>query len=263
MRRPVSVDKVSRPATGASALGLLVLACLGLQACAPDSHALSEVAELNDPFEQANRQVYAFNTTVRTTLTPVVAGAAPLGPFWRGIHNVLVNLREPMVFANDLAQGRECAAGASLRRFMVNSTLGVGGILDVGKELGVEAHENDFGQTLAVWGMPSGPFLVIPALGPADARGVSGMAVEFAADPVDIGWRSLGLAEVSWPLTGMDIADRQIDSAGDLERLERSSLDGYAALRSAYRQNLEAAINDDKCPRVLSLSPLRNASTEP
>ena len=237
-----------------------------LDACASlpsDAVALGQVEQLNDPLEAANREIYAFNTGARHVLSPVVEQGAVLGPLWLGVHNVLVNLREPLVFSNDLAQGRDCAAGASLRRFMVNSTLGIGGIFDVGKKFGIEAHENDFGQTLAVWGLPPGPFLMLPVLGPSDMRGTTGMAVEYFADPVDIGVRSASIVAATWPVTGIDVADREINAASDLDRLERSSLDGYAALRSAYRQDLESSIADDKCPAVLKVTDLGNGRPEP
>ena len=170
---------------------------------------------------------------------------------WRGIHNFLVNLREPLTFVNDLAQGRDCAAGASLRRFMVNSTLGVAGIFDVARELGVEAHDNDFGQTLAVWGLPSGPYMVLPVLGPSDLRAVSGTAVEFFADPVDLAWQSAGLIQVALPIAGADFVDRQLTATDDLNPDDRKIADQYVALREAYRRNLAASVTDDKCTPTL------------
>jgi len=238
------------------ALSCVVVGALALGACAvlpSDATALADAEQLNDPFEPVNRGIYAFNTEVRHTLSPLVADAGIFTPVLVGVHNVLVNLREPLVFSNDLIQGRDCAAGASLRRFMVNSTIGLGGVLDVGKDLGIEAHENDFGQTLAVWGAPAGPFMMLPVLGPSDFRGTTGMVVEYFADPVDVGFRGAGLHGVGLPLTGMDLTDREIEVGDDLDKLDRTSLDGYAALRSAYRQNLDSSISDDRCPAVLRI----------
>lgn len=223
-------------------------ACLtALAACGLSPVRSSALIETDDPLEPINRQIWAFNTTVTGPLDDV-RDDAPSGAVWRGIHNVLVNLREPLTFANDLAQGRDCAAGAALRRFMVNSTLGVGGIFDVARELGVPAHDNDFGQTLAVWGVPSGPFLMVPILGPWDARAATATAVEFVADPVDLAWRSAGLAQVVLPLAGADLLDRQLTGTDDASGTSSSAGDGYAAMRDAYRRNLAAAVADDKCP---------------
>lgn len=230
---------------------------LALSACAAlpsDPAERAEVELLNDPLEPMNREIFAFNTEVRRALEPLrkaTASGEPLAPIWIGIRNILINLREPLVFVNDLAQGRECAAGASLRRFMVNSTLGVGGLFDVAKEYGVDAHDNDFGRTLAVFGIPDGPYLMLPILGPADLRATAGIAAEYFADPVDIGLRRLGADAAGWSVAALDVTERQFEAAPDMEKLERTSLDGYAALRSAYRQYLVEDLKDENCPAVL------------
>jgi phospholipid-binding lipoprotein MlaA len=228
-----------------------------LAACATHAPGLQAgVEEINDPLEPINREIYRFNTQVRRALEPVrqaTATGGVLAPIWLGIHNVLSNLREPLVFANDLAQGRECAAGASLRRFMVNSTLGVGGIFDVAKSYGVDAHDNNVGRTLATLGMPEGPYLVLPVLGPSDLRGTAGMAAEYVADPINIGLRSGGASVAHWPITGLDVTDKNFEAAPDLEKLERTSLDGYAALRSAYRQYEAKELKGDGCPEALQI----------
>jgi len=236
-----------------------------LSACAAlptDPTVRAEVELLNDPLEPMNREIYAFNTEVRRALEPLrkaTASGEPLAPIWIGIRNVLVNLREPLVFINDLAQGRECAAGASLRRFMVNSTLGVGGVFDVAKSYGIDAHDNDFGRTLAVFGIPDGPYLMLPVLGPADLRATAGIAAEYFADPVDIGLRRIGASAAGWSIAALDVTERNFEAAPDMEKLERTSLDGYAALRSAYRQYLAEDLKDDNCPAVLL--PIAEASS--
>lgn len=235
-------------------------ALLALSACAAlpsDPAARAEVELLNDPLEPMNREIYAFNTEVRRALEPLreaTGRGQPLAPIWIGIHNVLVNLREPLIFANDLAQGRECSAGASLRRFMVNSTLGLGGIFDVAKAYGIEAHDNDVGRTLAVMGLPDGPYLMLPVLGPSDLRGTAGIAAEYFLDPVDVGLRRAGASAVTWPIVALDVTDRHFESAPDLEKLERTSLDSYAALRSAYRQYQLEDLKDESCHDVLRTS---------
>lgn len=236
-----------------------------LSACAAlptDPTVRAEVELLNDPLEPMNREIYAFNTEVRRALEPLrkaTASGEPLAPIWIGIRNVLINLREPLVFINDLAQGRECAAGASLRRFMVNSTLGVGGVFDVAKSYGIDAHDNDFGRTLAVFGIPDGPYLMLPVLGPADLRATAGIAAEYFADPVDIGLRRVGASAAGWSIAALDVTERNFEAAPDMEKLERTSLDGYAALRSAYRQYLAEDLKDDNCPAVLQ--PIAGASS--
>ncbi len=262
MRRRRGANVCDRRSSGltrniASLLGC-VFACIGLTACADglsNSPSRAGLVGTSDPFESVNRPAYSFNKTLRNAILPSDGGpSSGLSSAWLPVHNVLVNLREPLVFANDLAQGRECAAGASLRRFMVNSTLGAGGLFDVAKRHGIEAHDNNFGQTLGVWGVPAGPYMVLPLLGPNDVRGIAGEATEYLIDPVDIGLQRAGAESVIWPRAGLDIADRQFDAAPDLAKLERTSLDGYAALRSAYRQDQAESFRNDNCPDVLRIA---------
>ena len=257
---------ISKPSRRVAGLTMVMLTINAISACATlpaDLNVKAEVELLNDPLEPVNRDVHAFNTEVRRALEPLreaTAAGTPLAPFWTGLHNILVNLREPLVFANDLAQGKECAAGASLRRFMVNATLGIGGLFDVAKSHGVEAHDNDVGLTLAVWGVPAGPYVVLPGLGPSDLRGTAGIAAEHFIDPIDIGLVKAGASAVVWPVAGLDVLDQNFDAAPDLDKLERTSLDGYAALRSAYRQNQDKVLKDDNCPDVLRIPPLENST---
>jgi len=245
-----------------------VLPLLALSACAAlpsEPAARAEVELLNDPFEPMNREIFAFNTEVRRALEPLrkaTIRGEPLAPIWIGVRNVVVNLREPLVFANDLAQGRECAAGASLRRFMVNSTLGVGGLFDVAQSYGIDAHDNDFGRTLAVYGIPEGPYMMLPIMGPSDLRATAGIAAEYVADPVDVGLRRVGASTAGWFIAALDVTERQFEAAPDLEKLERTSLDGYAALRSAYRQSQAEDLKDDNCPAVLQPNTSTSVATE-
>ena len=234
---------------------VVVLACVMMSACATlpaDPTERAEVESLNDPFEPSNRRAYEFNKWVAGTfLAPLNAASETpvIQPARAVVHNVLQNLREPMTFANDLLQGHDCAAGQTLRRFMVNSTLGVGGLFDVAKSQGdLEAHDNDFGVTMGVWGVPAGPYLVLPALGPTDARGAAGTAVEYFADPVDIAWtESGGSTWVTYARGGLDVLDKQSQSLKPLAVIEKTSLDPYAAVRSAYRENLADEMKGPDC----------------
>ena len=243
--------------TPARVIAAVLPPLLALSACVTlpsDPAERAEVELINDPMEPMNREIYAFNTVVRHTLEPLrksTIRGEPLAPIWLGVSNVLVNLREPLVFANDLAQGHDCAAGASLRRFMVNSTLGIGGIFDVAKSYGIDAHDNDVGRTLAIYGLPEGPYLMLPILGPAHLRATAGIAAEYFADPVDIGLSRAGASAAGWSIAALDVTERNFEAAPDLEKLERTSLDGYAALRSAYRQSQTEDIKEDNCPEVL------------
>ena len=143
-----------------------------------------------DPLEPFNRGVFGLNSSIGAQLEGASSSdlaATVADPLVAVIGNVSGNLHEPLNFTNALLQGRECAAGVSLRRFLMNSTLGIGGIFDVAATKGgLAAYRTDFGETLGVWGVPSGPYLVLPALGPTNARGVAGAALEMFADPVNV-----------------------------------------------------------------------------
>lgn len=247
--------------TGSSrARMLLVMAglTLMLSACAAlpsNPLARAEIESLNDPFEPANRKIHEFNSAIRkVVLLPVVEtyNSASLMPLRTGLGNVLGNLREPLVFVNDLAQGRDCAAGATLQRFMINSTVGIAGLMDVARtHVGIEAHDNDFGLTLGVWGVPEGPYVVLPLLGPSHLRGVVGLGVEYFFDPMDLMFAGAGVMGTGRIRMALDVFDRQADSQQDLDKLERTSLDAYASLRSAFRQNEARQMKDSHCPEVL------------
>jgi phospholipid-binding lipoprotein MlaA len=157
----------------------------------------------------------------------------------QGIDNVIANLAAPAVFANDLLQGEFERAEMTLGRFMLNTTLGLGGIIDIGAHVGMpERHYEDFGQTLAVWGVGSGPYLVLPILGPSNPRDALGMGVDFLFDAFAF------MAPTEAPLgrsatAGVSLREANIET---LAELERTSLDFYASMRTLYRQMRAAEI---------------------
>ena len=215
------------------ALALILSACTALPS---DPEERAQVVALNDPLEPTNRVIFKANKAV---LDPVVSlyNTAP-EPVRKAVGNVLTNMREPYVLINDLLQARTCAAGKTLSRFVINTTAGLGGLMDVAYEKQkIAGHDNNFGQTLAVWGVPSGPYIVLPLLGPSDLRGTVGIIPELYADPVDIGLAQAGLGVVQWIRTGADIIDERAANQADLETLFSTALDPYSSLRSAYRQN--------------------------
>ena len=138
-----------------------------------------------------------------------------------GIRNVLDNLREPFTLVNDLAQGEFRRAGDTYGRFLLNTLYGVGGIFNVAKDYGVERHSEDFGQTLAVWGVPEGPYLILPVLGPSNPRDATGRVVQWFADPVSIAADELDITDYFYARTGLTIVDtrwRTLDSVAALRR---------------------------------------------
>ncbi len=208
---------------------------------------MTEWEQMNDPLEPMNRAIFDFNQVVDAALIkPAAQGyRAAVPEFGRErVHDFLVNLRAPWTFANDLLQGEFDRAGETLGRFAMNTTFGVAGIMDVAAEAGLPAHEEDFGQTLAVWGVEEGPYIVLPIFGPSTLRDTGGMAVDWYADPVNIVLREESLDWAQWTrggLTGLDTRERYLDV---LDEVERTSLDYYSSLRSLYRQRRNAEIKN-------------------
>lgn len=233
---------------------LLLAAMLGGCATSGSGGAMAE----NDPYEGFNRGVWEFNqaidtvaikpaTTVYRTVTPV--------PARRGIRGILANLSEPFSFINNLLQGKPDRAFNSLGRFLVNSTIGVGGLADHATDLGLPPTDEDFGQTLAVAGAKESPYLVLPLLGPSTVRDAVGTAVEFVADPARVVINEELTATQEYAVTGTRVLNgrSQLIESGAEELLD-SSADPYAAARSAYFQRRAAAIRDEESG-VAALTP--------
>ena len=157
-------------------LSLLALACGG---CA--STGARGTSEVNDPFEGANRAIFKFNRTAdRFVLRPVANGYHTItpDPLERSISRFFVNLSSPIVIVSDLLQGKFKQAGADTGRFLLNSTVGVLGFLDVAAHVGLEFHDEDFGQTLGRWGLEQGPYFLVPIFGPYTLRDGVGRILE-------------------------------------------------------------------------------------
>jgi phospholipid-binding lipoprotein MlaA len=234
------------------------LAALTLSACAtkpPASNAIALAAyeEANDPLEPFNRAMFKVDLGAdRVLVRPIIKVYRFIVPAQgrRGLGNFAANLRSPVVFINDLLQGEVSRAGTTLGRFVVNTGMGFFGFFDVGTKLGMARHSEDFGQTLAVWGLGNGPFVYVPLLGPTTVRDGFGFGVDaFFTDPIAwysrgdgaegwVGWTSLGLAYITTKDGVMD----------PLDELRRSSLDYYAALRSSYRQIRASEIRNGAPP---------------
>jgi phospholipid-binding lipoprotein MlaA len=206
---------------------------------ADDPEALAEWRETNDPFEPANRAMFEIHEVAdRFVLQPVAEAYRDLlpQPVRNGIRNALGNLRAPVILANDLLQGNVSRARITLGRFMVNSTLGLGGILDVSREWGVPGHSEDFGQTLAVWGFGEGFYMFVPLLGPSSPRDLLGQAGDAAINPLT--WLGQGAAvdAAGWVRLGLTVVDTREALLEPIDQVRATSLDPYATLRSAYRQ---------------------------
>jgi phospholipid-binding lipoprotein MlaA len=215
---------------------------------ADDPDAVAEFRENNDPLEPANRFFYQVNDALDTILLkPAAIGYRALvpSPIRTGVHNVLSNLGAPVVFANDLMQGKANRAGNTMARLMINSTIGIGGIIDVAADMGLPAHDTDFGMTLAVWGMPDGVFLYLPVLGPTNPRDAVGFGVDtFVLDPW--GWVGQGndVRNLRLARAGIGAVDARSNYLDDIDKVKAQALDPYATFRSLSRQYRASKIQD-------------------
>ena len=211
-------------------------------------HAVAQ-EEISDPVEPLNRAIFAFNETIDgLILDPAqqIYGYVVPEPAKRGVRNFLDNLRAPLVFIHDLLQGERERAGITLGRFMVNTTLGLGGIFDFASIVGMEpGHSEDFGQTLGAYGVGPGPYIVLPLLGPSSARDALGLAVDaFVLDPSAYVLSS----DAALARRGVDAVDTRYRLDPALDDLEASSLDHYAGLRTVYLQRRAAEIRNGAAP---------------
>jgi phospholipid-binding lipoprotein MlaA len=235
------------PLARATVLWLVaVLASCATPPTDPGDRAAFE--QRNDPLEPLNRKVLDVNQFLdRILMRP----AAKVYVFTvpedarAAIRHVLDNMKEPTLVFNNALQGEFKRAGISLGRFAINSTVGFGGIIDVATLSGIERQPADFGQTLFVWGLPSGPYIVLPILGPSNPRDAIGMAVDSYADPFTILAMAHGVTELTTSrllANGVDQRSRLLDLLDDLEK---NSLDFYAQLRSLAQQRREAELHHD------------------
>ncbi len=232
-----------------NALLICVVAAALLAGCATapprsDIEDYREYKKTNDPMEPLNRTVFAVNDAGDKYIAePLARGYKFITPkFLRNmISNFLDNLEEPLTFVNDILQGEASRAGTTLGRFITNSTIGVGGMFEVAEDLGMERHEEDFGQTFAVWGFPAGPYVVLPVFGPSSVRGSFGEVADFFGDPVSITLdQVVNVKGLSLAITGADVIDARYRNLDTLEELKKGAIDFYATARSAYRQNRAA-----------------------
>ena len=215
-----------------------------------------------DPLEGYNRTVFRFNDAVdRTVLKPTATAYKNVTPGFvqTGVNNFFGNLSDAWSSVNNLLQGKGEAGMTDFTRFALNSTFGIAGLLDIASEAGLQKHNEDFGQTLGVWGVPSGPFLMLPILGPSTVR-------DTAALPADIGgdiwkykepanWRNIGAA--------VRVVDKRATllDAGNL--LEDAALDRYEFIRDGYMQRRQSQVYDGNVPRQADDAEEATSNAEP
>jgi phospholipid-binding lipoprotein MlaA len=230
-------------------LPLLLGACAGL----PRDLALP----VDDPNESANRHVMAANQEVLRPASEFVKTAIP-GPVHDRLHDLNSNLKEPRIFVNNVLQGRVEAAAKTSLRFVVNSVFGLGGLFDLASRDGLLQQSGDFGQTLFVWGVAPGPYVVQPYLGPATLRDAVGAAVDMVSNPM--GWFLGPQMAISVGSAGVDAVDR----LGQLKMAEDASIDFYSFIRSSYYQMRRNELRDALgLPPVVDSPALDDPDDEP
>ncbi|SHF56114.1 MlaA lipoprotein [Microbulbifer donghaiensis] len=206
-----------------------------------DEFASDEEPAARDPWEGYNRAMFRFNDTAdRWVLKPVATSYRQITPIFMqyGVSNFFDNLREVTNSFNSALQGKWGQAGNDAGRFLVNTTVGVVGLFDVAQHIGLEESDGeDFGQTLAVWGVPSGPYLVLPFFGPSTARDVPGRVVDWYTNP-------LTYVEHDPTRYTLKVADIVQTRAALLQAESLLSGDRYVLLRDAYMQRREYLVND-------------------
>lgn len=223
-------------------LRLLVGAfCITAAGCASTPPSPTEIAareEANDPIEPVNRSFFKLNNAIDNAVIEPTAKAyrrALPKQARDGLRNFSRNLGEPVTFANDLLQLEFKRAGVTLGRFTINSTMGFFGFNDAAKSFGLKYHNEDFGQTLGVWGIPEGPYLYLPVIGPLPPRDLVGAIADAFTNPLFWANEPIidGVLIGSGVAGGVDVRERNLEN---LDRLEETSVDYYASLRSLYRQ---------------------------
>jgi phospholipid-binding lipoprotein MlaA len=201
-----------------------------------------------DPWEPLNRKTYAFNDALdRAVMKPVAQGYQTITPQFvqHGVNNFFDNLEDIGTSLNNLLQGKPKDGLSDAGRFLTNTTLGIFGLWDVATPLGLEKHYEDFGQTLGVWGVPMGPYLVLPLLGPSSARDAPAKAVDpawYYSDYVDP-------ERLYWGLWGLDKVRIRANLLKAESILEEAALDKYTFIRDAWLQRRRSQVYDGNPPR--------------
>ena len=232
-----------------------IAALLVLAGCAHTGPRFERAASMDaaalDPWEKPNRKIYAINKAVDgAVMKPVVSVYRAVLPEAgrRGIRNMYDNFGEPLNFANAVLQGKFGSAFRALDRALVNTLLGVGGVADHATGMGLPEQPHDFGQTLTVYGVHSGPYFMLPFFGPSTLRDGVGFGVDFVADPLDFAGRKILTTAERFAKIGFRVVDARAKLADTGEQLLTGSADEYATVRSAWLQIRRVELFDGAPP---------------
>ncbi len=211
--------------------GILIGAVITLSGCATaDVVEQPTIANKVDPYENFNRKMFGFNDTVDNYVAEPISNAYKwITPQFMqtGVFNFFNNLKNVNVVINDVLQAKFSQSAEDTGRLAINSTVGLGGLFDVAKHVGLEQNEEDFDQTLAVWGVPQGSYLVLPIIGPSTARGIPGAVFDTAANPASY---------VGMPVQLVSMLNARASAEGALKFIDEAALDPYVFTRESFLQ---------------------------
>ena len=246
MKKPYSGNRNAKIQQAIS--GLLIGAAIFLGGCATTGVTEQQnIANKADPYESFNRKMFGFNDTVDDYVAKPISDAYKwITPQFMqtGVFNFFSNLKTINVVINDVLQAKFQQSAEDAGRFALNTTFGLGGFLDVGKSVGLEQNEEDFEQTLAVWGVPQGSYLVLPFLGPSTMRGIPGAAFDTAANPANY---------VGLPVQLLSLLNTRANAEGSLKFIDEAALDPYVFTRESFLQWRNNLATDGKAETSLDL----------
>jgi len=249
--------------TREATIGLSLVCALSLSGCAT-MHPAGPAADPIDPNEETNRKFYDFTDKIdRAVLAPVadVYVRYVPNPMQRSIGNFYDNLAYPNVILNAFLQGKVRQGFEDSLRFVVNSTIGLGGLFDMAAPMGLPQHDEDFGQTLGVWGVNTGSYLFVPLIGPSTYRDVPGIPVSVFSNLLFYAGSVAGTAFVA-PVTILSIIDKRARLSGPMRIRDQAALDPYLFVREGYLQQRKHLIYDGHPPPESYEDPSDDASLQ-
>ncbi len=228
------------------AISILIGAVFTMSGCAT-SATQKTVANKADPYESFNRKMFSFNDSVDDYVAEPISSAYKwITPQFMqtGVFNFFNNMKNVNVVINDVLQAKFNQSAQDTGRLAINSTLGLGGLFDVAKHVGWEQNEEDFEQTLAVWGVPQGSYLVLPILGPSSARGIPGAVFDTAANPVSY---------IGMPVQLLSMLNARASAEGALKFIDEAALDPYVFTRESFLQWRNNLATDGKSGASLDM----------
>jgi phospholipid-binding lipoprotein MlaA len=198
-----------------------------------------------DPLEDWNRDVQSFNDALdEYVMKPLAEGYDWIMPDFahRGVSNFFNNLDDISVIVNDVLQGKFWQAPEDTARFLLNTTIGLGGLIDLASEVDLQKHDEDFDQTLGVWGVPTGPYIVLPLKGPSSVRGIAGLAATSAMNPINYFTGPF----ISFGLSALNAVDERADTLSLEKIATEAAIDRYTFFRDSYLAQRKSLVLDGK-----------------